>query len=191
MNVLTINGSLRIGGNSDYIVQHLADKYSDVHFRDWKLRDTVIRHCDGCDICHKNNDLLCNKKDDFLSRVDWMIKSDCILIVSPVYQGGVTALVKLWMDRCEIFRKGRKLSNKLCGGIAIGGYAGGGQELTLMQIQYFAHITAMRYIASWGKTRCHIGGHCIAYNKREVEEDLEGIRSCENIIENMKFQLIS
>ena len=67
----------------------------------------------------------------------------------------------------------------------IGGYAGGGQELTLMQIQYFTHITAMKYVASWGKTRSHVGGHCIAILKQEIMKNKEGIISCENVIRNM------
>lgn len=183
--ILIINGSPRKNGNSDYVSKFLIEKFKTIEFREWKLRETKIEYCNGCELCSRDEVLSCSRRDSFFERAEWMLQFDGILIISPVYQGGVTALVKLWMDRCEMFRLGRKLKGKICGGIAIGGYAGGGQELTLMQIQYFAHITAMKYVASWGETRSHLGGHCIAGLKQEIKDDKQGLVSCENVVINM------
>ena len=187
MKVLLVNGSPRIGGNSDTLVKKLEESASqlDITCSELKLRECYIKHCTGCDLCHKESGK-CGNKDDFSKSIFSMIlEFQALYLISPVYQGGVTGLMKDFMDRCEMFRHGRLLKNKLCGGAVIGGYAGGGQELTLMQIQYFAHICAMRYIASWGKTRSHLGGHCIAYGRKEVEQDTDGMISCKNVLIEM------
>jgi len=188
MKILFVNGSPRKNGNSDTIVQELIAYCIDnnVDYIDLKLREKQINSCIGCDSCHNKEKRKCSQNDDFTDETfRKVLDCDAIYIVSPVYQGGVTGIMKNFMDRCEMFRKGRLLKNKLCGGTAIGGYAGGGQELTLMQIQYYAHICAMKYIASWGKTRSHLGGHCIAYKKREVKNDNEGIKSSINVLSEM------
>lgn len=183
--ILIINGSPRKNGNSDYVAKYLMDSFSTIQFSEWKLRESKIQPCIGCEICSRDEELTCSRRDSFLERAEWMLQFDGFIIISPVYQGGVTAHIKLWMDRCEMFRFGRRMKGKVCGGIAIGGYAGGGQELTLMQIQYFAHITAMKYAASWGETRSHLGGHCIAGFKEEIAKDHEGLKSCVNVLINM------
>jgi multimeric flavodoxin WrbA len=184
---LIINGSPRKNGNSDYISNYIVDKFNNenIRFQEWTIREDKIDFCLGCEACAKSKKLFCVKQDSFSSKIDLILDSDGVLIISPVYQGGVTALVKNWMDRCEIFRKERSLGGKLCGAIAIGGYPGGGQELTLMQVQQFALITSMRYIASYGNVRSHFGGYCIAYAKQEISEDEQGLKTCENVVFNM------
>lgn len=187
MKLLLVNGSPRIKGNSDAIIDEL-ERYcivNNIEFSTLRLREKSINPCIGCGSCHKEG-RKCPHNDDFSNEIfSAIIETDAILLVSPVYQGGVTGTMKNFMDRCELFRKGRLLKDKMCGGVAIGGYAGGGQELTLMQIQHFAHICAMRYIASWGKIRSHLGGFCIAFEKQEVKKDKEGILSCKNVVLEM------
>ena len=187
MKILFINGSPRVGGNSDIIAGKLAGVATTlgIDVSEIKLRECKIEHCSGCDLCHKKRGK-CSNSDDFSGKLfPQILESDALYMITPVYQGGVTGLMKDFIDRCEMFRHGRLLQGKLCGGAAIGGYHGGGQELTLMQIQYFSHICAMRYIASWGKTRSHLGGYCVAYNRKEVLDDKDGIASCENVLVEM------
>lgn len=184
MKIIFVNGSPRCKGNSDTVIQYL-ERYcmeNHIEYNELRLREKSINSCLGCNLCHQKAKQ-CSHNDDFSNEIfDIILDADAIMIVSPVYQGSVTGIMKNFMDRCEMFRKGRLLKNKLCGGVAIGGYSGGGQELTLMQIQYFAHICAMRYIASWGKVRSHLGGYCVAHEKQEVENDKDGLSSCENVI---------
>jgi len=184
MKLLLVNGSPRAGGNSDFVQDLLRQTSSNagLEVREVRLREQIVGACCGCSRCHDGKGV-CSMSDDFSSRISALIiESDSLILISPVYQGGVTGRMKNFMDRCEVFRKGRVLKGKLCGGVAIGGYPGGGQELTLMQIQYFAHICAMRYVASWGKQRSHLGGHCIAYERGEVAKDSEGLESAKNVV---------
>lgn len=183
--ILVINGSPRLNGNTDYIVNYLKSKFTNIEFCEWILRDTNIHYCLGCELCHDANNIVCYNNDDFYFNSSLILNSESILIISPVYQGGVSGLIKIWMDRCEMFRKGRLLKDKICGGIAVGGYEGGGQESTLIQIQTFAHITCMKYSPSLGSVRSHFGGYCVAYKKGEVKNDDSGLVTCENVIKNM------
>jgi len=189
--IIIINGSPRVDGNSDFLSKRLADFCKDLQIdsRIIALRDHDIKYCSGCDFCHRNANT-CSISDGFISRImPALLDSRGLFLVSPVYQGGVTALMKTFMDRCEVFRKNRLLKGKFCGGAAIGGYPGGGQELTLMQMQYFSHICALTYIPSFGNVRSHLGGHCIAYHKGELEKDVDGIIACQNAISEMATHL--
>jgi len=186
VKILIINGSPRKGGNSDCIAQHIISKFPEITFEEWKLRETNISCCIACERCgKKDNEYICSQKDTFTEKLKWIADFDAFLFITPVYQGGVTAQTKIWMDRCEAFRLGRKLKDKICGGIVVAGFPGGGQELALMQIQYFAHITAMRYVPSLGNTRSHFGGYCIAGERKEVLSDIDGLKSCENVVSNI------
>lgn len=185
MKILIINGSPRKNGNSDSVAKYIINKFPNVIFSEWKTREENISFCTACEYCGQNMELVCSRKDSFSEKLNWIASFDAFLFITPVYQGGVTAQTKTWMDRCEAFRLGRKLKNKICGGIVIAGFSGGGQELTLMQIQSFAHITSMQYVPSFGNTRSHLGGYCIAGNKKEVLSDIDGLISCENVVSNM------
>jgi len=185
MRILIINGSPRKEGNSDCVAQYIINKFPEITFEEWKVRDNPIACCIACERCGLDDKLVCSQKDSFAEKLEWIAGFDAFLFITPVYQGGVTAQTKIWMDRCEAFRLGRKLKDKICGGLVIAGFPGGGQELTLMQIQHFAHITAMRYVPSFGNTRSHLGGYCIAGERKEVLQDTDGLKCCENVVSNM------
>lgn len=192
IRLLVINGSPRQKGNSDILIDWLKDQVTSkyghtVELTDIKIRSLKdLRFCSACNLCHNQKPNDCSLPDDFSSVLkDKLASSDAVLFVSPVYQGSVTAQIKLVMDRCEVFRKGRLLQGKLCGGVAIGGYPGGGQESTLNQIRIFADITGMLYIPSFGKIRSHLGGYCVAFEKGTITEDLEGLQTALNVVSNM------
>ncbi|MFO0703947.1 MAG: NAD(P)H-dependent oxidoreductase [Patescibacteria group bacterium] len=193
--VLFVNGSPRKGGNSDQLIEQLMSKASGLGFRAKTVRlrqHPGLKFCTGCDHCHhEDNPNICVFKNDLFTLVvePAMLEADAVYLVSPSYQGGVTGYMKVFMDRCEVFRKGRKLKGKLCGGAVIGGYAGGGQETVLAQMQAFTQIMAMRWIGAHGKRRSHLGGHLIAFEKGEVMDDAEGLVSAENVLIEMSSAL--
>ena len=58
-----------------------------------------------------------------------------IIVGSPVYFGGMSALCKAFLERCLTLRKdGWRWSGKAVGALAVGGTRNGGQELTVQGI---------------------------------------------------------
>jgi multimeric flavodoxin WrbA len=101
--VLTIVGSPRNGGNTDILVQKVAEgaiskgaKVNTLH-----LGKVNIRECDGCHICWQGRP--CPKRDDMLDICAAIIESDAIVFATPVYWYGPTALMKALIDRLVYF----------------------------------------------------------------------------------------
>ena len=195
-SILFVNGSPRSKGNSDQLVTYLMGEAQAMGFSPQSVnlrskKPAPIAFCTGCDHCHAVKHNVCVfKKDYFTLEVEQrMLDADAVYLVSPSYQAGVTGFMKIFMDRCEVFRKGRLLKNKVCGGAAIGGYAGGGQESILHQMHFFAQILAMRWVGAHGKRRSHLGGHLIGYDKGAVMEDEDGLTSARNVLVEMRSLL--
>jgi multimeric flavodoxin WrbA len=101
--ILAIVGSPRIGGNTDILIQKVAEgatskgaKVNMLH-----LGKVNIRECDGCHICWQGKS--CSKRDDMLDICSAIIENDVIVFGTPVYWYGPTALMKSLIDRFVYF----------------------------------------------------------------------------------------
>lgn len=101
--VLIINGSLRIGGNTDMLLSSLAQGMAKTKIQttQYFLRDKNIGDCNGCYYCYKNNN--CSVIDDMQEIYDELQMSDIIVLASPMYWYGVTGLMKTFIDRLYLY----------------------------------------------------------------------------------------
>jgi len=101
--ILAIVGSPRKGGNTDILVQKVAEGAASKA----ALVDTLwlaklnIREFDGCHVCWQRKS--CSKRDDMLNIYPKIIESDAIIFGTPVYWYGPTALMKAFIDRFVYF----------------------------------------------------------------------------------------
>lgn len=100
-NILIINGSPRIKGNTATILKTLetflaGDPDAKVDFLD--VCQYHIQGCVNCDSC-RNNGGKCIQKDDTDFLMEKVMSSDVIIFGSPVYWMGVTAQLKLLIDK--------------------------------------------------------------------------------------------
>jgi multimeric flavodoxin WrbA len=108
--VLGIVGSPRRNGNTHVLVSRILEgaqdsgASADILF----LNDLNIRECDGCHACWK--DKPCSKKDDMNDVYAKIVESDVLVLGTPVYWYGPTALMKAFIDRFVYFNtpKNRK-----------------------------------------------------------------------------------
>lgn len=99
--ILLINGSPRMQGNTRKILKTLESTLLDhteaqVDFVD--ICRCSIAGCVNCDSCRKNNNR-CVHKDDTNFLMEKVLSSDIIVFASPVYWMGVTAQLKLFIDK--------------------------------------------------------------------------------------------
>jgi len=101
--ILAVIGSPRKGGNTDILVQKMAEGATSKGAKVDTLRlgGLNIRECDGCHVCWQKKP--CCKRDDMLSIYPKIIDSSAIIFGTPVYWYGPTALMKAFIDRFVYF----------------------------------------------------------------------------------------
>ena len=77
------------------------------------------------------------ERDDFPQLAAKMVDPRVAGIIygTPVYFGNMSYLCKALLDRCILFSKERKLTNKVAGVLAVGGGRNCGVELTIRSVQ--------------------------------------------------------
>lgn len=101
LKVVVLHGSPRRGGNTDILAEAMLSqaqgrKVKTVHLFASRMR---IKPCTGCGGCEREGRCVL---DDQMARVYPLLEqSHRILIATPVYFYGVTAQLKLMIDRCQ------------------------------------------------------------------------------------------
>jgi NAD(P)H-dependent FMN reductase len=103
-NVLGVVGSPRKKGNTDVMVSRVLEGALAAGARvdTICLADLKILECDGCHACWKGRHL-CSKKDDMATLYPKIAGSDAIVLGTPVYWYGPTAIMKSFIDRFVYF----------------------------------------------------------------------------------------
>ena len=111
-----------------------------------------MNYCVDCAQC---KDGRCVQKDELNDALLKIASCDAIVMISPVYFGGVTAQLKTLIDRTRPLRRNNfMLKNKVGAAIALGGSRNGGQEMVINQIHQAMHIHGMIVVGDNG----HFGG---------------------------------
>jgi multimeric flavodoxin WrbA len=172
MKVLGIVGSTRKNGNTEVLVREVLDAAAkegaetEMIF----LSEFQLSPCNACHVCDRTTPPICTIKDDVEKLTELMVKADGFIIGSPVYYGGVTSEVKIFIDRIGYLNRARERAtfrNKIGGAVAVARRAG--LMGTLDQLTGF--LSSMNMILP-GSVRVRGIG-----NKRgEVRKDEEGMR---------------
>jgi len=99
MNILVIDGSPRVGKNTDrlcdaFMAGAAAAGHTAAKFR---VAGKKINGCIHCMQCYKNTP--CSQKDDMLPLYDQIEAADMIVVASPIYFWDITAQTKAVIDR--------------------------------------------------------------------------------------------
>ena len=89
--------------------------------------------CLGCETCRKNGGT-CVQKDDFPALLEKIRATDCILFGTPVYFWGISAQLKLCIDR--LYAGGESIRHKKVGMVAVGADDLDGPQYRLISEQF-------------------------------------------------------
>ena len=103
-----------------------------------------------------------------------------ILVATPVYFSGLSALCKAFMDRWMAYRKNWDLRDKVGGAIAVAGNRNGGQELAIQTIHAVMFAQDMIVVAD-GKPHSRLGGSAISGGEGGVAKDEQGMASVKGV----------
>jgi multimeric flavodoxin WrbA len=190
VKILGICGSPR-HSNSEIMTKEAlkaAESMGNVETKFLSVADKEINGCISCFRCYYEAvpEKMCPQFDDdaqyFLEAMAWC---DGMLIASPVYWGGISAQLKVLLDRTMVFdhyahtpyKSG--LGNKTIGALAIGFDPHGGQEFTINQIHIWAQVQDMIVVAS-GPSRisgCYFGGACAQFPMMGYKNELKAVQT--------------
>jgi len=102
--VLGVGGSPRKGGNSDILLQRLLKGVAaeDMVTDETQLRDYQFQSCTGCERCRKEKKCV-ELKDGMQLIYPKMEEAKGLILVSPIHNYNMTALMKAFIDRLYCF----------------------------------------------------------------------------------------
>lgn len=132
MNIVVINGSPRKGNTHaaiDAFCQGASEKHSVEVIDAYKLS---VAPCKGCDSCGCVNG--CIDQDDTNMIADKFIAADMIVFATPVYWWGMSAQLKLIVDK--LYCKAANMKGKSIGVIVCGGSPTDAEQYDLIRRQF-------------------------------------------------------
>lgn len=138
--------------------------------------------CVDCGACRKKLD--CSIDDDFKNSILPILKDREIkgmIYASPVYFGGVTWLMKAFLDRSLLFRRNDfEFEDRVAGVLTVGKSRHGGQELAAMDLVKNCLIHGMIVVPDRPPTS-HFGGMLWSGISEGIENDRMGIETAVNL----------
>ena len=132
MNIVIINGRAR-KGKTLAAINAFIDGAKEQHEIEIIQADKLdIAFCKGCGACecHKG----CIDKDDTNPTIDKIVTADMVVFASPVYWWGISAQLKLVIDKC--YCRGALLKGKKIGVLVPGGSPVDAEQYTIIKEQF-------------------------------------------------------
>ena len=103
MEILLLNGSPRLNGNTHFLLSRLLEgiQATGKEAELIRLADLTITPCSGCGHCERKG--FCIIKDDMTGLYEKLAQVRHLVVASPIYFYGVTAQTKAFIDRCQAF----------------------------------------------------------------------------------------
>lgn len=174
MKIVIINGSARKGNTLraiDAFIKGASEKNEIEIIQPDKLQ---IAPCKGCGTCQSLNG--CVDQDDTNSTIDKIAAADMILFATPVYWWGMSAQLKLIIDKC--YCRGLQLKNKKVGTIVVGGSPIDSIQYELIDKQF----SCMAKYLSWDMVSQK---SYYATDSDEFAKNKDSIKELENIGKNL------
>lgn len=117
MKIVIVNGSCRRGNTLSAIEAFKSGLNKEYEVEIIQPETLNIGFCKGCGACQCYKG--CVDQDDTNPTIDKLVHADMIVFATPVYWWGMSAQLKMIIDKC--YSKGLQLKNKKVGLIVIGG----------------------------------------------------------------------
>ncbi|MFH1478301.1 MAG: flavodoxin family protein [Candidatus Omnitrophota bacterium] len=112
IKVLGINGSPRIGGNTDILIDKALEgaKNRGASIEKVILNELEILPCQECDIM--NDDGTCHVRDNMTGLYEKIKSCDVLILASPIFFGSLSAQTKTMIDRFQCLWRAKYILGK-------------------------------------------------------------------------------
>ena len=184
MHVVGINGSARMNGNTAIIIQTVLEHIGsgDITTELIQLAHMEIEPCKACFACQGRKACVC-AHDHFNEVFEKMMRSDVIILGSPVYSADVSSKMKAYIERAGVVvATNPGLLKFKIGASVIAVRRGGG----LAAVDTLNHFFLNKEMIVVGSTYWNM-----VYGKDigDVKCDEEGMRNLMNLGENIRVVL--
>ena len=166
MKITIINGSPRKGNTFTAINTFIEGAQGDHDIEIIEPDKLDISTCKGCGACQCYKG--CVAKDDTNATIDKIVAADLILFATPVYWWGMTAQLKLVIDKC--YCKGALLKGKQVGIIAVGGSPTDNEQYTLIKKQFECMAQFLNWDIKFYKAYYASKKDDLAHNEAAINE---------------------
>lgn len=98
MNILVLNGSPHISGNTMKMIEAFKEGAHEHQVSVIDVCQYQINGCLACEACHRQNKT-CVQKDDMQIIYDLLPQTDMLVLASPIYYHGLSGQLKCAIDR--------------------------------------------------------------------------------------------
>lgn len=143
MRILGVSGSPIAGGNTDEALRmslEVASGLEGVETEMISLAGKTISGCTHCNWCLRNQteERPCVQEDDMQAIYPKILRSDGLVLATPVYIGRLSGYLASFLDRLRVFVHGNlyrgALTDKVGAAMAVGWFRNTGLETTLQSI---------------------------------------------------------
>ena len=166
MKTVIVNGSPRKGNTLTAINAYVEGAGKAQEIEVINADRLNISGCKGCGVCQCTNG--CVAKDDTNTTIDKIVAADMVIFATPVYWWGMTAQLKLVIDKC--YFRGVLLKGKKIGVVVVGGAATDNVEYTLIKKQFECIAAYLNWDIRFYKDYCATGRDELAGNSAAIEE---------------------
>lgn len=112
LNILGINGSPRIGGNTDILLDRTLDGAQSIGAKTEKviLNNLKFSPCQECE--DLKDDGRCIIEDDMQNLYRKIEKADVLILASPIFFGSLSAQMKMMIDRFQCVWRAKYILKK-------------------------------------------------------------------------------
>lgn len=180
MKVVGIVGSLRAGGNTEFLVRRALGRLRDEGMEGEliTLKGKTILPCRGCLQCRKKG--RCVQKDDFGPIFDKMLAADGIIVGSPVYYSSAAPPLMALLDRAGHSARGENaFAGKVGAPVTVARRAGHNLAFAQLLMWYFVNHMVIPGSTYWNVATAGASG------AKDVEKDTEGLQTIDNFAAHM------
>lgn len=139
MKILFVNGSPRLSGNTrtalDEIAQGVRSNIPEAELDIIDVTKYKLSGCVNCDSCMKNGGS-CVQPDDSTEVIQKVYDADAVILGTPVYYWGVTAQMKMFVDKFYCKDAQFREQKKKLGVVAVGAADLDDREYGLIREQF-------------------------------------------------------
>ena len=181
MKVLLLNGSPR-KGNTHTAVELIAQGIKENLKAEVEVIEVAkykVAGCVACDYCVTNVGKCVNQKDDGQLLADKIAEADVVVFASPIYWWGISAQIKLVLDRIYMKKFEREKKYKQVGIIAIGadGLEDEEYELISRQFKCICNFIGWDLVIDKGYS---------AYEKDDLLKNELAVKELKELLKNIK-----
>ncbi|MBR5357472.1 MAG: flavodoxin family protein [Lachnospiraceae bacterium] len=182
MKVLLIDGSPRVGGNTDLALDEMVKVFNEegIESEIVKIGNQDIRGCIACGSCSKNGKCVF---DDAVNEIAAKFKdAEGLVVASPVYYASANATLIACLDRL-FYSSNFDMTMKVGASVVVA--RRGGCSATFDELNKYFTISGMPVASSQYWNSVH------GLSKGEAKEDAEGLQTMRTLARNMSFLIKS